>query len=164
MPAHRRVIPEAFDGRELIVVRLSLRPMTAVDGTAVVDGHIRQAGIVFPFDSSRAIGLGEGCKELWRLQVNVRLHNQYRIVLHPNHQVMVVLEGLLEGIPSLQRTVRDIDLEGFCVRVNSLGDEVIMEACSLCMVCVDVDLASLAASTDLDNAHAGINERFPPLP
>jgi hypothetical protein len=51
-----RAIAEVFDGRELIVVTLSFRPMTAIHSTQVVDRHVRETAIVFPFHADLATG------------------------------------------------------------------------------------------------------------
>ena len=63
-----------------------------------------------------------------------------------------------EGIASLEDTIRDVDLEGFRVWVNSFGNEVIVEACLLGLVFVNIDLPKLAAPTNLDNARAGVDK------
>jgi hypothetical protein len=72
---HRRAIAEVFDGGELIVVRLSFRPMAAIHSTQVVDGYIRETAIVFPFNTHRSSGVVEGFEELRRLQVNIGLRH-----------------------------------------------------------------------------------------
>jgi hypothetical protein len=44
------------------------------------------------------------------------------------------------------------------VRVNSFGNEVIMEACLLGLVFVNIDLPELAAPANLDDACAGVDK------
>ena len=44
------------------------------------------------------------------------------------------------------------------MRVNSFGNEVIVEACLLGIVFVNIDLPKLAASTNLDDARAGVDK------
>ncbi len=87
--------------------------MAVVDGTQFVDGHVRQAAIVLPFDADWATGLADGLEELRRFQVNIGLCHQDRFVLHADNQITVLLEGLPEGVSSLQGAIRNIDLEGF---------------------------------------------------
>jgi hypothetical protein len=151
---YRRVIAEVFDGRELIVIRLSLRPMAAINSTQVVYCHIRETAIVFPFDTHWPRGFREGLEELRRLQVNIGLRHQNRVVLHADNQIAVLLEGLPEGIASLEDTVCNVDLEGFRVWVNSFSNEVIVEACLLGIVFVNIDLPKLAAER-MPRAEAG---------
>jgi hypothetical protein len=152
------MIAEVFDGRELIVVRLSFRPMAAIDSTQVADRYIRETAIVFPFDTDRVIRLADGLEELRRLQVNIGFLDQNRIVLQADNQIPVLLERLPEGIASLEDTICNVDLEGLRLRVNSFGDEVIVEARLLSLVFVDIDLPKLAASANLDDARAGVDE------
>jgi len=153
-----RAIAEVFDGGKLIVVRLSIRPMAAINSAQVVNRYVSETAIFFPFDADGAIGLAYGVEELRRLQVNIGLGHQNRIVLQADNQIPVLLEGLPKGIASLEDTVCDVDLEGFRVRVNSFGDEVIVEACFLGIVFVNIDLPKLAASADLDDACAGVDK------
>jgi hypothetical protein len=56
-PPDRRAIAEVFDGRELVVIRFSFRPLAAIKSTQVVDCHIRETALVFPFDADRTIRL-----------------------------------------------------------------------------------------------------------
>ena len=90
--------------------------------------------------------------------MNIGLRHQNRIVLQADNQIPVLLEGLPEGIASLEDTVCNVDLEGFRVWVNSFGNEVIVETCLLGIVFVNIDLGKLAASTNLDNARAGVDK------
>jgi len=72
--------------------------------------------------------------------VNIGLRHQNRIVLQADNQITALLKGLPEGIASLEDTVCDVDLEGFRVWVNSFSNEVIVEACLLSIVFVNIDL------------------------
>jgi hypothetical protein len=38
--------------------------MTAINGTQVVDGHVCETAVVFPFDSDWAVRLAKGLEEL----------------------------------------------------------------------------------------------------
>jgi len=96
--------------------------------------------------------------------VNIGLRHQNRIVLQTNNQILVLLEGLPEGIASLKGTVCNVDLEGFRVRANSFGNEVKVEACLLGIVFMNIDLAKLAASTNFDDACAGVDKPLFSLP
>jgi hypothetical protein len=145
---HGRTIAEVFDGGELLVVGLSFRPMAAINSTQVVDCHIRETAIVFPSDADRAIAPGEGLEELRRLQVNIGLRDQNRFVLHADNQIPVLVGGFPERIASLEDAVCNVHLKGLCVRVNSFRNEVIVGACLLGIVSVNIDLPKLAASAD----------------
>jgi len=90
--------------------------------------------------------------------VNIGLRHQNRIVLEADNQIAVLLEGLPEGIASLEDTVCNVDLEGLRVRVDPFGNEVIVEACPLSIVFVNIDLSKLVASTNLDDACAGVDK------
>ena len=105
-------------------------------------------------DTPQASGVREGLEELRRLEVNIGFLGQNRVVLQADNQMPVLLEGLPEGTASLEDTVCNVDLEGFCVWVNSFGNEVIVEACFLGIVFVNIDLPKLAASTNLGDPRA----------
>jgi hypothetical protein len=59
----RRMIAHIFYGGELIVIGLSFRPMAAIHSTEVVNCHVRETAIVFPFDTHWPRGVREGLEE-----------------------------------------------------------------------------------------------------
>jgi hypothetical protein len=81
--------------------------------------------------------------------VNIGLRHQDRFVLHSNNQILVLLEGLPEGIASLENTAGDINLEGLRVRVKSFGDKIEVKSGLLGLVVMNIDLPKLVVSTKL---------------
>ena len=65
---------------------------------------------------------------------------------------MAVLECLPECISSLQCSVRDIDFEGFGVRVNSFRNEIVVKSCLRGIVRMDIYLTQASSAANLNDA------------